>query len=92
MATIVRHKKTGTEYVLLGSGYGAYKTARPGFWGGDLFPTEEEGAIRAVMLCDDKGELAWVSLETAGDKISQAPAVSQPRGLFCVLLGRSNLT
>lgn len=60
MAIIVRHLKNGQEYVLLGAGFGAYKASRPSFFGGNLFPNEEEGTYRMVAVSDSNGKINWV--------------------------------
>lgn len=53
MGIIVRDKKTHRKYILLGTGFGAYKAVRPSFFGGNLMPHEEEGTIAtvAVKIC-----------------------------------------
>lgn len=59
MAIIVKHKKTGEEYVLLGTGYGAFKASRPGLIGGSLFPEEEEGTYHMLAVSDFTGNIHW---------------------------------
>ena len=63
MAVIVRHKSTNKDYVLLGTGFGAFKSSRPGLFLGDLFPTEEKGQITMVALCNQQGEIRWAQSE-----------------------------
>lgn len=60
MAIIVRDKNTNNKYILLGTGFGAYKAVRPSFFGGNLLPHEEEGTIGTVAVCDKKGEISWI--------------------------------
>ncbi|NDI34428.1 hypothetical protein [Chengkuizengella sediminis] len=60
MATIVLHKASGKRYILLGTGYGAYKATRPGLIGGDLFPNEEQDEIPAASVCDEFGTIQWL--------------------------------
>ncbi|HHW31937.1 MAG TPA: hypothetical protein GXX20_09745 [Clostridiaceae bacterium] len=60
MAIIVRHKKSSKVYVLIGTGYGAYKATTPSFLGGNLFPHEEEGEIPIAAVTDEKGEIRWI--------------------------------
>lgn len=60
MTTIVRHKATGERFVLLGAGYGAYKSARPHGLLGNVAPVEEGGTVRAVLVCDAEGVLSWI--------------------------------
>ncbi len=59
MATIVRVKKTGETGILVGTGFGAFKSARPGFWGGDLFPDEKQGFYQCIALSNAEGEIGW---------------------------------
>ncbi|MDP5273874.1 hypothetical protein [Chengkuizengella axinellae] len=60
MATVVLHKPSGKRYILLGTGFGAYKASRPGFLGGDLFPHEEQDEIPVASVSDEFGNIQWV--------------------------------
>jgi len=55
--------ETGKHYVLIGTGYGAYKSARSSLFGGDLFPTEEEGEIPTAAVSDQSGNIHWFLTE-----------------------------
>ncbi len=59
MPTIVRHNPTGDHYILLGTGYSQWATARPGFFFGDLIPNQREGQARLVCICDSQGRIEW---------------------------------
>jgi len=61
MKVIVRQKSTQKNYILLGTGFGAYKAVRPSFFGGNLFPHEEEGTIATVAVCDKTGNITWIN-------------------------------
>ena len=50
MATIVRHKGDGRCYILLGTGFGAFRSARPGMIFGDILPNEEQGEYTMVSV------------------------------------------
>jgi hypothetical protein len=50
MATIVQSKRDGKNYVLLGTGFGAYKATRPGVFFGNLIPDEDEGQITMAAV------------------------------------------
>lgn len=63
MATIVLHQRTGDRLLLIGTGYGAFKSSRPSAFGGTMFPTEEEGRIRAAAVCDSNGQIKWILTE-----------------------------
>ncbi len=59
MAIIVRYKPNGENYVLLGTGFGAYKSTRPGVFFGNLLPNEEEGQVTMVAVCNRDGSIQW---------------------------------
>ena len=59
MPTIVRHNPTGDHYILLGTGYSQWATARPSFFFGDLIPNQREGQARLVCICDSQGRIEW---------------------------------
>ncbi|MHC4899850.1 MAG: hypothetical protein ACYTGW_22390 [Planctomycetota bacterium] len=63
MATIVEYTKKGDyqgkRYVLLGAGYGMFKSARANMILGDLFPTETEGSQSKLAVCDENGKVLW---------------------------------
>lgn len=61
MAVIVKNKATGTKYVLLGAGFGAFKAATGGFLGGSLFPEEDEGTFHKVAVSDFNGAIHWMN-------------------------------
>ncbi len=60
MAIIVKHIKSGKRYALIGAGFGAYKSSRPGVMLGGLAPVEDKGEIPSVLLCDQQGDTIWV--------------------------------
>ncbi len=60
MATIVVHERTGNRYALIGTGFGAFKASRPSFFGGNLFPHEEEGQVPIAAVCDKNGVIRWL--------------------------------
>ena len=63
MAVIVRHKESGARYILLGAGFGAYKSSRPSVLFGNWAPAEKSGDIRVVFVCDSEGRTGWVESE-----------------------------
>lgn len=63
MATIVQHLNHSGKYILLGTGFGAFKSTRPSFFGGNLVPHEDEGVIKAVAVCDKDGVIQWFNPE-----------------------------
>ena len=63
MAIIVEHRKSKNRYILLGSGYGIYKSSRPSAFLGNMAPKEESGELRVVALSDRKGKIHWIEAE-----------------------------
>lgn len=63
MAAIVIHRGSGERYVLLGTGFGAYKSSRASVFGGNLFPHEEEGIMMMAAACDSSGTIFWFKTE-----------------------------
>ena len=78
MATIVEHTATGKKYLLLGTGFGAYKATRPSLFFGNLAPSEEEGISPMTAVCNDNGKILWINshemkvIEVDGVKPGQA--------------------
>ena len=60
MATVVRSKKNSREYVLLGTGFGAYQSKKPNWFFGDLIADTAEGQFAMVCVCDSKGTVGWL--------------------------------
>lgn len=60
MAVVVEVKKSGMRFFLLGTGYGQYKSSRPGYIGGSLNPTEDEGSSEKVAVCSAEGEIFFM--------------------------------
>lgn len=67
MATIVKCLKEGREYVLLGSGFGAYQSKKPNWFFGDLLADTTEGQYALVCVCDSDGQVGW--LESANVRV-----------------------
>lgn len=63
MAIVVMHVKSKRKYVLLGTGFGAYKSTRPSVLGGSLFPFEDMGEIPVAAVSDSKGKIHWFLTE-----------------------------
>ena len=60
MAVIVQHIKSDEKYILLGTGFGAFKATRPSLFFGNLAPAEEAGQVTMVALCNNQGQIGWV--------------------------------
>lgn len=63
MSIIVLHEPSNKKYILLGTGFGAYKAQRPSILGGNLFPHEEAGEIPVAAVCDENGVIQWFYTE-----------------------------
>lgn len=63
MAIVVLHIKHKKKYVLIGTGFGAYKSTRPSVLGGSLFPHEDMGEIPVAAVTDSKGKIHWFLTE-----------------------------
>lgn len=63
MATIVKHIETGKQYILLGTGFGAYRATRPSLFFGNLAPAEDEGEVSVIFVCNSEGKVGWVQSE-----------------------------
>lgn len=60
MAVVVEHIDTKDRYILLGTGFGAYKATRPSLFFGNLAPAEESGQTTMVAVCNSRGEIGWI--------------------------------
>lgn len=60
MATIVQNVKDGKQYVLLGSGYGAFRATVPSAVFGNLAPKTDKGELPLVLVANSAGETSWV--------------------------------
>jgi hypothetical protein len=58
MAVVVEHEGMGLRFVVIGTGYGMYRSATPGALGA-LTPIEDEGERGTVAVCDSKGRIRW---------------------------------
>jgi hypothetical protein len=57
MTIIVKHKRTGNEYILLGINGGENKTSLPSRFLNDIFTKEEPESYSTATLCDAKGNI-----------------------------------
>ncbi len=63
MATIVEYTKEGKQqgkrFILLGAGYGMFKSTRTDLILGNLFPAEERGSQSKLAVCNENGNVLW---------------------------------
>ncbi|EDM25273.1 hypothetical protein LNTAR_24878 [Lentisphaera araneosa HTCC2155] len=60
MATIVRSKQTDKTYILLGTGFGSYQSAKPHWFFGNSIPETDEGQNTMICVCDNDGNIGWL--------------------------------
>lgn len=60
MTIIVQHVPTERRYLLVGSGYGAYRSSRPSAIFGSLAPKSTSGVLPVVLCADEVGGLRWI--------------------------------
>ena len=63
MATIVKVKGTDQHGILVGVGYGMFKSARPNTLFGDLLPDEKSGDSQMAAVSSASGEILWCESE-----------------------------
>lgn len=61
MATIVVYRPTNAKYILLGTGFGAYRAERPSPIFGNLASNTTQGSQETVCICDTDGNIGWVN-------------------------------
>lgn len=60
VGTVVQHLRTGAFYLLVGTGFGAFATARPSALMGNTRPIQSQGQQAMVCVCDDRGDIGWM--------------------------------
>lgn len=63
MATIIKIKGTDQHGILVGVGYGMFKSARPNAFFGDLLPNEKSGNSQMAAVSTASGEILWCESE-----------------------------
>ncbi len=59
MATIVEHRTNGERYLLLGTGFGAFKALKPNAFFGNWLADEEAGEYSMIAVSNAVGEIGW---------------------------------
>lgn len=62
MTIIVKHKKSQNHYILIGTGFGIYQSARPNALL-SIFTTKEEDFFRLIAVSDRNGTIKWFESE-----------------------------
>jgi hypothetical protein len=63
MPILVKNMKNNNLYFLLGTSFSAYKDTTPSFFGGNLFPNEEQGEFRVASVCNAAGIIEWCNAD-----------------------------
>jgi len=59
MATIVKLKNSDRHGILVGVGYGMFKSSRPGMIFGDVAPHENSGEAEMAAVSTASGDILW---------------------------------
>lgn len=60
MATKVRRKTNGKVYLVLGTGYGAFKAMAMANTLHAINPEIDEGELKMIAACDSTGSIHWI--------------------------------
>ncbi|MCM1990907.1 hypothetical protein [Oceanirhabdus seepicola] len=63
MLTIVKQITTDKNFILIGTGFAAYKTSKPATYMVNRVPKADEGVIPMVAVCDENGEISWMKTD-----------------------------
>ena len=63
MATIVKVNDSDLHGILVGVGYGMFKSARPNMLFGDLLPSEKSGNSQMAAVSTAQGKILWCESE-----------------------------
>jgi len=63
MPIVVERVEDGSVYILLGTGFGMYKSVKPHFFFGNLVGDESSGQMAMVAVCDLNGRIGWFQSE-----------------------------
>jgi hypothetical protein len=59
MAIIAKLKASGARVIVIGTGYGAFESARASRIFGDLLPSYQSGRLGMVAVATKNGEVSW---------------------------------
>jgi hypothetical protein len=59
MAIIAKLKSSGVRVIVVGTGYGAFESARASRIFGDLLPSYQSGRLGMVAVATKNGDLSW---------------------------------
>jgi hypothetical protein len=57
---IVRNLHNDRRYLVIGTGFGEWQSARPSRLFGDVAPVSDHGDSRMICVCDRSGTIGWL--------------------------------
>ncbi len=63
MVTIVKQITTNKNFILIGTGFAAYKTSKPSTFTANRVPTVDQGEFPMVAVCDENGTISWMKTD-----------------------------
>ena len=63
MAVIVTHVPSNKDFVLIGTGFGAFQSKKPNWLMGDFMADTSQGQFAMVCVCTKDGRIQWVDSE-----------------------------
>jgi len=59
MAVIVEQKEMKRRFVVIGTGYGSFRSERPSLFFGNLLPNVKADELSLVAVCNAEGRIGW---------------------------------
>ena len=83
MATIVRLSEDDRRFLLVGTGYGTFESAKPHWLIGDIGYERRSQELSLVCICDASGKLYWadsddITVESV-DGVSPRDILTNPK-------------
>ena len=63
MSIIVKQIATNEKFILIGTGFAAYKTSKSSTFIANRVPKSDEGEFQMVAVCDETGKISWMKTE-----------------------------
>jgi len=63
MLTIVKQITTDKKFILIGTGFAAYKTSKPSTFMVNRICKAGQGVIPMVAVCNESGEISWMNTD-----------------------------
>ena len=65
MSTIVERNSDGHRFILLGAGFGAWRSETPHLLFGNWSPNRNDGTHEVLCVCDAEGTIGWLHVSEA---------------------------